>query len=119
MKLNGYALLPLGFQLGFSGWWSSPFHWNPVAWVDFGRLFLEPRGSREGEDNHQLDLQAGKVFRVGPTRLQLIAAVYNLFSVEQPIFVCDDVDGCGEYELGEPTEWQLPRRYELGLRVEF
>ena len=85
----------------------------------FGAMFTEPRGSREAEDNHQLDLQVTKGFTVGRTRLQLIAAVYNLFSVEQPIWVCNNVDNCGEFDLGDPIEWQLPRRFELGLRFEF
>ena len=123
MKLNGYALLPLDFQVGFAGWWSSSLHWTPltsrVPGMAFGVMFVEPRGSREAEENHQLDLQVSKGFQLGPTRLQLIGAVYNLFSVENPIWICEEVAGCGEYEQGEGTQWQLPRRFEIGMRLEF
>jgi hypothetical protein len=52
-------------------------------------------------------------------RLVLIGSVYNVFSDERPTEVCERVGGCGEIEMGEPTDWQTPRRYELGFRVEF
>jgi len=123
VKINGYVLLPLDFQVGLVGWWSSPFRWTPidrtVPGMTYGELFVEPRGSGKAEANHQLDLQVSKGFRVGPTRLQLIASVYNLLSVEGPIWVCNNVEGCGDYELSDPTQWQFPRRFELGLRVEY
>jgi hypothetical protein len=45
--------------------------------------------------------------------------VLNLFDSENAIGVCNNVNGCGGFELGDPTAWQLPRRYELGLRLEF
>jgi hypothetical protein len=86
---------------------------------------LEARGSRDANDNYQLDLQLTKGFTVGPVRLAVIGSVYNVFSAEQPTTVCEHVSGCGFEEdggpisAGDPTEWQTPRRYELGFRVEF
>ena len=78
-----------------------------------------PRGSREGDSWSQLDVQLSKGFHLGPTRLQLIGAVLNLLDSENATEVCEFVRGCGEFEMGDATEWQQPRRYELGVRLEF
>jgi hypothetical protein len=123
LKLSGYLLLPWDLQLGFSGWWSSPRRWSlydiNVPGMAWGGLLLEPRGSRKTSDNHQLDLQLSKGFDIGSTRLEVIGSIYNLLSAEQPLWYCDVVDGCGEIATGDPTEWQIPRRWELGVRLEF
>jgi hypothetical protein len=125
VKVNGYVLLPLDFGLAINGIWGSPFRWTPVQPARvvnpsaFGNIFVEPRGSREGDEWAQLDLQLTKGFRLGRVRLQLIGTVLNLFDAEKVTDVCHRLTGCGDFELGEPTAWQLPRRYELGLRLEF
>jgi len=122
-KLNGYALLPWKFDLAFSGIWASPWRWTPVDWTVDGMLrgfeMVEPRGSREGSNETQLDLQLSKAFDVGRVRIKLIGAVINLLDSENPETVCDDIDGCGQFDLGEAWEWQKPRYFELGLRLEY
>jgi hypothetical protein len=45
--------------------------------------------------------------------------VLNVFSSQSVVGVCPRVGGCGGIALGEPYSWQQPRRWELGLRVEF
>jgi len=125
VKVSGYAFLPWGFSLGINGVWGSPFPWTPrqrareVARGIPGDIFVEPRGSREGDEWAQLDLQVTKGFNLGRVHLRLIGAVLNLFDSENATGVCDNVNGCGDFELGDPTNWQQPRRYELGVRVEF
>jgi len=126
IKASGYISLPLEFGLGFSGVWGSPFRWNPRERAAlsspglWGDIFLEPRGSREGDEWSQLDVQATKAFNLGRgVRLQLIGAVLNLFDSENAIDVCERTTGCGDFEMGDPIAWQVPRRYELGVRVEF
>lgn len=126
LKLSGYALLPYDFTLGINGWWSSEFRWTP-----FGSpppesgvnpaydVFLEPRGSRQGGSRGSLDLQIGKGFRIGRTRLRILGSVFNLFDSESVEGVCERVTGCGDLDMGEPTDWQQPRSYQLGMRVEF
>jgi hypothetical protein len=55
----------------------------------------------------------------------VIGSAYNVFSDEQPTAVCGHVSGCGldeggaPIEMGDATDWQTPRRYEVGFRVEF
>ena len=121
VKLNGFVILPLDFSLAINSWWSSEFRWTPQTWLPdlWGTMFLEPRGSRSESGIYQLDLQAGKAFTWGRARLQLLLTLTNLFDSETATSVCQIDTGCGDFEMGEATNWQLPRRYELGLRVEF
>lgn len=145
VKVDGYVNLPLDFVVGFSGFWSSGIALNvradcgsvdsgaqlaaagydPII-ADFcgdvvgpsGDVFLEPRGSRRGDDRYQLDLQARKSFKLGDDkRLSAIVAVENVFSSEQPTVYQDN-----EFQAtpwGTPTRYTQPRRYQLGLRFEF
>jgi hypothetical protein len=113
------------------GSWSSPFTWTPFEEysdnprVSYGEHYLEPRGNRDANSSYQLDLQLAKGFTVGPVRLALIGSAMNVFSDERPTAVCQHISGCGFEEdgspitMGDPTDWQTPRRYELGFRVEF
>jgi outer membrane receptor protein involved in Fe transport len=123
VKLNGYWMLPYQFTLAFNGWWDSEFRWTSfdrtVPGMPHGVMFVEPRGSGKGGDLHQLDLQVSKGFRIGPTRLVLLATVINLTNSQNANDICGSVTGCGEFEFGDAIEWQQPRRYELGLRLEF
>jgi hypothetical protein len=55
----------------------------------------------------------------------LIGTVLNALGTEQVTEVCPLVSGCGfdddgsPIDMGDPTDWQTPRRYEVGFRVEF
>jgi hypothetical protein len=127
VKLNGYVSLGGDWTVSFDGYWSSPWTWTPIEnwWFNpemppgVSSHFLEPRGSRDGENYHRLDLQLAKGFTIDRFRLVLIGSVLNALSSESVAGVCPDVGGCGNLELGEPYAWQLPRRWELGFRLEF
>jgi hypothetical protein len=130
LKINGYVLLPLDFTIGFNAGWRSAFRWTPqkdrfdIPEMLYGSYFTEPRGSREGASYPWLDLQISKGFRIGPTHLDLIVSVLNVLSQETVTGVCDMVSGCGEIDgipvdLGDPTDWETPRRWEVGLRLTF
>jgi hypothetical protein len=124
VKLNGYALLPYDLSLSVGGWWRSEFRWTPLepvgAPVFEGVLFLEPRGQGRANSLYNLDLQLMKGFQIGSTRLRLIGTVYNVLDTELATGVCERATGCGGgFEMGDAIAWQQPRRYELGLRVEF
>jgi len=125
LKLNGYLSLQGDWTIAFDGAWSAAFRWQPQA--DFfddpnlpqGAVYLEPRGSREGFTESNLNLQLSKGFNVGGLRLVAIGSVLNAFSSEHGTQVCSDVGGCGGFAMGEAIDWALPRRYELGFRAEF
>jgi outer membrane receptor protein involved in Fe transport len=127
LRIHGFVLLPYDVAIGFNASATSAFRWTPVE--DFydiwempdGNYFVEPRGSREGHSWNQLDLQFSKGFRLASrSRLELILSVLNVFSNEHPTRVCDLIRGCSEeYQLGDPTDWQTPRSWEVGVRFEF
>jgi hypothetical protein len=126
VKLNGFVLLPYDFTIGFDGFYSSAFTWEPRddggldPDIPYDEYFLEPRGSRKGFTAYNLDLQVTKGFTIANrVRLALIGTIYNTFSTEYGTAVCDIVYGCGDYEMGDATTWTTPRRYEVGFRVEF
>jgi outer membrane receptor protein involved in Fe transport len=89
--------------------------------MPYGYYYVEPRGSRKGADYPWFDLQFSKGFSIGATHLDLIVSVLNVFSQERATWVCGLVrGGCGgDFELGEPTTWETPRRWEVRFRVEF
>ena len=125
LKLNGFFYIKGDWTFAFDGNWSSPFTWAPFEdtldnpELPSGVHLLEPRGSREANSNQQLDLQVSKGFTVGRVRLVLIATVLNALGSGRPTDVCWAVSGCDDIGMGEPTNWQTPRRYEAGFRVEF
>ena len=123
VKLNGYLLLPFDLSLAINGRWDSEFRWTPsrtnVPGMNWGRMLLEPRGSRSESGEYQVDLQIGKGLTLDRAHVRFLGTVYNALDSENVRDVCRRADGCGAFELTEPIEWQQPRRYELGVRVEF
>lgn len=139
VKLNGFVQLPLDFTVGVDAFWSSDFPYSiqDEGAFPYGTEFLEPRGSRRGNSNYQLDLELRKGFEFGNVRTQLIGTVENALSTERALTRCGDVvesgdpadiqfgdrfftPACGAgIQLGDELTFQQPRRYELGFRVEF
>jgi hypothetical protein len=131
LKLNGFFNIRGDWTFAFDARWASPFTWTPFEnqgdnpEIPEGEHLLEPLGNREADSYQQLDLQVSKGFRAGRVRFVLIGSVLNVLSSEQPTGVCEHISGCGNYEddspisMGDPTEWQIPRRYEVGFRIEF
>jgi len=134
-KLNGFFSLKGDWTIGFDYFYSSDFRWQPTATnADPGyqdlppghTLFVESRGNREANPNHQLDLQLSKGFTIGnQLRLVLIGSVLNALDSEKGTVICQSVSGCGTDDdgnfinTGDATAWQQPMRFELGFRVEF
>jgi hypothetical protein len=125
-KLNGFIYIKGDWTVAFDGLWESAFTWEPQATpfdnpeIPGDVMFLEPRGSRDAFSAYNLDLELRKGFTIGNrVRLVAIGSVYNTFSTENGTAVCSLVSGCGTFEMGEALSWTLPRRYELGFRVEF
>ncbi|HZI65898.1 MAG TPA: TonB-dependent receptor plug domain-containing protein, partial [Thermoanaerobaculia bacterium] len=126
VKLDGYVRLPWELFLGTSAYWDSGIAYNvtrPAA--SYGVEFLEPRGSRRLPDFYRWDAQLQKDFPIGPVRIGLIGAVFNILDTEIAIQRDENVGDGGT--IDEPTNprfnfataWQRPRSYELGFRIEF
>jgi hypothetical protein len=85
----------------------------------YGTIYQEPRGNSRGPVMHQLDFQLEKQFYLGFARnlsVSVIGACQNLFSSEQATVIQSQV---GTANFLQATTWQLPRRWQLGFRVDF
>lgn len=145
VKVHGHLSLPKDFIVGFGATWSSPFVYTPWTFGSpYGAVYQAPRGSFEANGNHQLDLQVSRAFRFGGARhggvddhghghdhvhhrehghgvrVRLMASVYNALDDEQVVGVCTYANGCWEgAPVGAPTRYREPRRFEVGVRLEF
>jgi hypothetical protein len=144
VKLNGYTRLPWDTVLGFDATWLSGQALDVIAdcgallGADAGELsaigvdpgvvafcgnetsgdmFLEPRGSRRGDDLMQLDVQLTKGFQLGRYRLEAVGSVFNLLDSEDPIQYQEEA--LTTVPLGSVLDHQNPRSYEVGFRLEF
>jgi len=86
-------------------------------------IFLSHRGEYETKSTWQLDLQASKTWSLKKVDLTIVGTVYNVFDRELDLtfnseaFI-DDADG-EPVPIGDPLSYRLPRRYEVGFRIEF
>jgi len=144
VKVHGHLSLPKEFMVGFGATWSSPFVYTPWTFGrPYGAVYEAPRGSFEANENHQLDLQVSRAFRFGAARngggdhdhehdhvhhrehghgvrARLMASIYNALDDEQVVSVCTYANGCWEgAPVGAPTRYREPRRFEIGVRLEF
>jgi len=105
---------------------------DSASWEGY---FLLPRGARRGSSNSQVDVSVAKAFRFKGVSLELNLAVVNLLGSERVVqyqtyeLLPDsnelNPDGTPNPNYdpdnvwGAPLSWQQPRRYEVGMRVEF
>jgi len=128
VKIDGFYRFPWEITFGTHFYWDDgvPYSITTAAPDTFyGVEYLEPRGSRRLPHFYQWDLQLQKDFLIGPVRLGLIGSVYNVLDTE--IAIARDGNVGTSLDPGTPdnptfnqnTAFQRPRRYEVGLRVEF
>ncbi len=98
-------------------------------------IFWTERGAVETKSTWQVDAQVSKAFHVAKMDITAIFAIYNIAGTEFDRTFnstamrqrTDDngdplVDDSGDpvyWGIGDPTSYQQPRRYEIGLRIEF
>jgi outer membrane receptor protein involved in Fe transport len=122
VKVNGYFNLPANLTLGVDAFWSSAFAYSKTRDTQeffYGTEFLEPRGNYRASSNSQLDLSLTYRLKLGPLHTEIIGSVLNVLNTEQVSSICQDADGCGGKEWGQANDWQNPRRFEVGFRIEF
>ncbi len=107
-------------------------------------IFLHPRGSFETKTTWQLDIQASKTWNIKSVDLTVVGTIYNLFNRELDLTFNSEayLETGNDYQnadpnepyydeyygedsspvlrdIGEPLSYRLPRRYEVGFRIEF
>jgi hypothetical protein len=127
-KIDGFYRLPWDVTFGTHFYWDSGVPYNITTTntpSGSGIEFLEPRGSRRLPHFSQWDLQLQKDFRMGPTRFGVIGSVYNVLNSEIAISRDGSVGNATSLETADNPNFNLnnayqrPRRYEVGLRLEF
>jgi hypothetical protein len=149
VKLDGYVHLPLDFTVGTNFYWDDGLPYTvfqtanvtvPPISIPDGNYFIEPRGSRRLPHFTQTDVQIQKDFRLGSSKIGLIFSVLNLLNAETitgvngnagsraiadangKLFI-DPNQATGANRLSatfqQPTAFQRPRRYEVGIRFEY
>lgn len=126
VKLDGFVRLPARFLFATHVYWDSGSPYTVTVPSDVaGSIFLEPRGSRRLPHYSQWDLQIQRDLPLKPLRLSLIGTVYNVLDTENPTARAGNVGASGTPEhptnpqFNFDTAWQHPRRYEVGIRIEF
>jgi hypothetical protein len=116
-------------------------YYGDGGFISGNTIFLEPRGNTETEAVWNVDLQFTKAFRIGSVDMSAVLSIYNLIGEEtadtfngtafrvtnsefgDPVEVPVDAnneDGIAYYmPIGQELDWRLPRRYEVGFRLEF
>jgi len=145
LKFFGSYYLPLDFVVGTSFVYQSGIPYAHFATVhttadsiwgsqNFSNYLVEQRGSRRLPDNWLLDLRLEKEFHFGPVTAGLYVDVFNVFDQQEAIDIdakigtielVDNEPG-NAYEITDPngtfgnyTEWQAPRSYFFGVKLEF
>lgn len=122
-RVDAFARLPLDFGLAISGTYASDYRFDSLRALQppsYSDEYVERRGSRKGNETHNLNLQVSKGVHFGPVHTQFIVAIENALDQEQVVERCDRVDGCGNgIDFTEAEDFSRPRRYEAGLRLEF
>jgi hypothetical protein len=119
VKVQGWVEIPKRWEIGYNFFYGSGL---PYDRYEFGQVYgvryLEARGSRRLPSTMTVDTEVRKTFALGKEdnyRLSLLGAITNLLHANHETAV-NEVDGAS---FGEPTAYQEPRKYEVGLRFEF
>jgi len=145
VKVNGYYLFPHNWTASFDGFFSSAGHQTVFATcpnliqnmgddpylneisaycysgegilLTGNDIFISHRGEYETKSVWQLDLQGSKTWNLRKVDLTIVGTVYNVFDRELDNTFNSEL--WAGNELGEPLTYRLPRRYEVGVRIEF
>ncbi len=128
IKIDGFYRFPWEITLGSHFYWDSGTPYN-VTTTDtgnagYGIQFLEPRGSRRLPHFSQWDAQIQKDVALGPVRLGVIASVFNLLNTEiatarNGSVGSTDLTNPDNPQFNDNIDYQRPRSFEFGLRLEF
>lgn len=145
LKVNGYYLFPHNWTVGFDGFYESAGHQSVFstcqnlidnmgddpylneisaycytgdgAFLSTTDIFISKRGAYETKSVWQLDVQGSKTWSLNKVDLTVVATIYNILDNEADRTF--NTEAYVNREVGETLTWYLPRRYEVGFRIEF
>ncbi len=146
LKFNGSYFMPWGFIVGANAAWYAGPSYNRTATVrtspdgewggeDFGGYYPFKAGSANLPNYWTIDLRLEKEFTLSPRFVfGIYVDVFNLFNNQEPV----DIDGWigrielegdqvgAAYTVTSPndtylnyTQWQAPRSYFIGVKLDF
>jgi outer membrane receptor for ferrienterochelin and colicin len=145
VKFNGSYFLPLGFLVGGNLSYLSGPPYSTTAQVrtsasspwpsrNFSNYYLEPRGSNRLPDIWRMDLRFEWSHKFGPISAGLFADVFNVTDNQEAVAIdayvgrvtlAGDEPGAAytvtlpNANYGNYTQWQAPRSYFVGAKIEF
>jgi len=114
-KLSGFGQLPWGFLVSASYSFATGRPYS-IFGTDAtgGSFYVGTRNSHRMPSVQALDLSAQKRFRIGGVDLSLVAEAFNAFNHENVTAVTT-----GETNHGEPTDFEVGRTFQLGVKFDF
>ena len=116
VKFNGSYVLPWGTIVGASAYWDSGNLYTATKAGTYGQVFIEKRGSSKVGSNWEADLYVEQPFKLGPVGVSLYANVFNIFNNQQ---VAARASNSELATFRDPTAWQSPRAFQLGLKIQY
>jgi hypothetical protein len=120
LKVDGSYTLnfgKLGLVTGLSAYYYSGGVWTPIRRRPGGTEFQEPAGSREIGSQYQFDLHIEGQFTIYKS---IVAGAYfdllNITDEQEPTRIQNSATSAS---FGMANQWQIPRRYQVGFKLEF
>lgn len=116
LAIDGSYLLPFDFQV--SGLWR---YYSPLPYSVSSRFVVfarpEPRNSRRGDNEYNMDLRVGKTFRLnGRVAAGLFWEMFNVFNTDNFQAFQGSLESSA---FGTPSRALPKRRQQFGFRVDF
>ena len=121
IKVQGIAMLPLGFSLscnyiGSSGTPYTRSFYYPMSVLGVTRFLAEPRGDQRYPFVHYLDLRIEKSFAVFKQTLRIFADVFNPFNFNATLSTQNILETS---DYGKITAIQSPAYIRFGFRLTY
>jgi hypothetical protein len=114
-KVSGLWRLPLGFAVSGTYRYSSGLPYSIEGLDGVGNpIYIGGRNSQRMPDQQTLDMTVQWGVDIGSTRLTLVAEGFNLTNHENVTAV-----STGEIGHGEPTDFDISRTFQLGVKLDF
>ncbi len=115
-KVNGSYTMPWKTVVGVTAFWNSGGVYTPQH-VDSGYTVPDGRrGSKTAPSQWEADLHVEQPVQLGPVNIAAYFDLFNAFN-RQGVTTVNSTTTSANYQ--KPTAWQVPRRFQIGFRIEY